>query len=454
MQPDEQHDHAEDGDDGTGHDASPGGLDLRSLVVGESGHGWDANGPSSRADGRKHGDADSDDDGGDSRMGQEHETVGRQRDAEGLEQCFDAQRTENAQPEADQRGHETNDGRLGQHGSKDLSSTGADHPQQRQLAGALSDDDREGVEDGEGPDEEGDEGKDQKSRREEPKCLVDLIDHFVGHRLTSHHLGARRQDGRDGMPERGLVDARISQDVDGVVLAGHVEHGLSGGEVECSQRGAGQIVGRAEADDGTDGEGLRRTLEEDPHVFSHPEVVLLGGGLVHGHLVSGRRGRSLHHSEGRELGIGDEGRADGRGSAGRDRLPVGCHKLRKATHGPLGHGHPRHSAHRGRHRLGNRVASGAPRAVAGQCGRAPHLEVDVLVDAPEEGRERAVQRVGEHQGAGHERDPEHDGETSEGEPELVGQQPLHGDFPHGQLPMSFMRSKIESGVGDRSSATT
>ena len=70
-----------------------------------------------------------------------------------------------------------------------------------------------------------------------------------------------------------------------------------------------------------------------------------------------------------------------------------------------------------------------------------------LVDLHREAVERPVDRVGEHERAGHERDAEHDRDRREHDPDLLGRDALDRDLPHAlaaQLPHA-----IEHRVGGR-----
>ena len=91
--------------------------------------GGDSDGSAGRADRRHHRDADADDERGDDGAGLEHEPVGREGDAEALQQCLQADRSQDAQSQADERGHETHDGRFGQHRAEDLAPAGSQDPQ-------------------------------------------------------------------------------------------------------------------------------------------------------------------------------------------------------------------------------------------------------------------------------------------------------------------------------------
>ena len=82
--------------------------------------------------------------------------------------------------------------------------------------------------------------------------------------------------------------------------------------------------------------------------------------------------------------------------------------------------------------------------------------VDALVGVGEEVVEALLDRVGEHEGAGHERDAGDDGDRGEEDPDLVAEDVLEGDLEHGgpdQSPKRFSRSSTASAVGDCISST-
>ena len=162
---------------------------------------------------------------------------------------------------------------------------------------------------------------------------------------------------------------------------------------------------------------LRRPLQQDPHLLAHLEVVLLRRAEVHDDVVGRRRRRALDEPELGDLLVGVEGEAERGRPAGRDRLAVGRDVLGVAGDRAVGRLHARDGLHRGDERLGDGVARRG--AAAAELGHAAHLEVDVLVDVPEERVERVVQRVGEDERPGDERHAEHDGQRGQRQAELV-----------------------------------
>ena len=160
-----------------------------------------------------------------------------------------------------------------------------------------------------------------------------------------------------------------------------------------------------------------------------------------------RRRPALRDVEGGDLRVGVELDPERGCPAGGDRLAVVGDELRVAGHRAVGGLHARHGLHLGEERLGDGIAGGG--AAAAELGHAADLEVDVLVDVPEEAVERVVQGVGEHERPGDERHPEDDGQRGQREAELVGQQSLDGDPPHVRRPASGCARGPSPGSGRR-----
>ena len=87
--------------------------------------------------------------------------AGRDVEAERAEQRLEPDGEADARDEADGRRDEADEHRLEQHRAEHLALPGADGAQQRELAAALGDDDREGVEDDERADEQRDDAEDR-----------------------------------------------------------------------------------------------------------------------------------------------------------------------------------------------------------------------------------------------------------------------------------------------------
>src|SRR3989440_705206 len=107
-----------------------------------------------------------------------------------------------------------------------------------------------------------------------------------------------------------------------------IEHLLCGEQVEPGQRGAGQVVGRPEAQDADDREGPRRSLEQDLHLVTDVETLLFRGVRVDRHLGrAGRPGAFPDRGTGLQLRHGAERDAERRRATGGHRLAVRTDEL-------------------------------------------------------------------------------------------------------------------------------
>ena len=94
----------------------------------------------------------------------------------------ESDREEHAHGDADERRQHADDDRFAEHLAHHLALAGADRAQQRHLARALGDDDREGVVDDDGADDQGDEREDQQGDVEEAELLLDRVLILLGDR--------------------------------------------------------------------------------------------------------------------------------------------------------------------------------------------------------------------------------------------------------------------------------
>ena len=167
-------------------------------------HRGDARRPQRRGEraGQRHERADQQAD--DDRAALEHEARGRQVDAERLEELVDALREAEPGDDADDRADDADRERLEQHRVEHLAARGAERPQQRQLARALRDGDRERVEDQERADQDGDEREREQPGGEEGEALADVVAELVGLLRGRAHLRGRRQQRGDAALQLGL----------------------------------------------------------------------------------------------------------------------------------------------------------------------------------------------------------------------------------------------------------
>ena len=108
-----------------------------------------------------------------------------------------------AKPERqpDGRADQADDQRLEQHRPGDLRLGRAQRPEQGQFPGALRDDDREGVEDQEGADDQRDRGEHQQERGDERQSLLQLVLVLGGDLLVVERLEPGRQRRGDLRPQ-------------------------------------------------------------------------------------------------------------------------------------------------------------------------------------------------------------------------------------------------------------
>ena len=182
-------------------------------------HRGDARRPQRRGERARQRDERADQQADDDRAALEHEARGRQVDAERLEELVDALREAEPGDDADDRADEADRERLEQHRVQHLAARGAERAQQRQLARALRDGDRERVEDQERADQDRDEREREQAGGEEGEALADVVAELVGLLRGRAHLRGRRQQRGDAALQLGLRDAVAPGDVREVDLA-------------------------------------------------------------------------------------------------------------------------------------------------------------------------------------------------------------------------------------------
>ena len=113
-----------------------------------------------------------------------------------------AQRRGEQQPaeDAEHRREEADHERLDDDGVEHLAARRAERPQQRELARALRDRDREGVEDQEAADEHGDAGEHEQRDREEAERLADVGGGLLGLLLAGADVGGAAERAADRRP--------------------------------------------------------------------------------------------------------------------------------------------------------------------------------------------------------------------------------------------------------------
>ena len=188
------------------------------------------------------------------------------------------------------------DDRLTDHRREHLPLRRADRAQQRHLAHALRDDDRERVVDDEHPDDERDEREHEQRGADEAERLVDGVLVLLGERLAGDHLvlacSVRRQRVLDVLGDLRLRHAGLGDDGDlrELVRARSRPVAPRAG-VNKHDRRAREAVDGAELRDADELVLLRRLRGEDRDLLADVEVALVGRLLVDDDLVVGCEAR-------------------------------------------------------------------------------------------------------------------------------------------------------------------
>ena len=404
-------------------------------VVAQRLHRRDPGGAAGRQPRGRHGDDHADDVAGQHGAGPEDQRLPGQVESEVGEQRTDAHREQHAEAEAERRPDDTDHERLEQHRSGDLPLRRAQRPQERQLAAALGDQDRERVDDQERADHQRDAGEDEQEGTQEADRLEQVGGRLVGGRVAGDGLDVVRQPVGHGVAQLRLADAVVSRHPD-------VGEGVLALEEEVLRRrrvegGEGRAVERATLGEVEDADQLRRQQRlvgggDDVHLLADEVARPLGGLGVEDDLVGAVRRPARGQREtrqtvtGRSVGVVP---ADGRRTLAADDLVVLVDDVdaerRDVAVDP---GRSRHALqvvdHRGGDRHGRRGAVGVA------VGR---TDDDVADGRGEQRREAAAQRVGEDQRAAHERDAEHDRERAHQQAQLAPEQALQGGLEHGRL---------------------
>jgi len=243
-------------------------------------------------------------------------------------------------------------------------------------------------------DEQGDAGEDEQRGAEEAQCRLDRLGALVGDLLARDHLDPAGHRAGDAIPEIEGGDTLGGLGVDGVVAPDLAEDPLRSADVEGGERGAGQVVGRAEPGGAHDGELLRRALEENLDLVAESELVLLGRQHVDDDLARPLGLPSRPEAQGGQVGCGCPVETEGGGPGGGDRLPCLVDQLGVAADRPLGRLHPWDPSHRVEHRRGHRVADRIGSCVDPEAGRSPDRNVGAGRNLREQRVEGAVDRVG------------------------------------------------------------
>jgi hypothetical protein len=201
------------------------------------------------------------------------------------EQAADAHREEDAEPEADGGAEKSEDQGLEQHRAGDLLLAGAQGAEQRQLATALRNQDRERVDDQEGADDQGDAREDQQEGGQEAHRLLDRGGGFVGRLVAGDGLDAVGERAGHGRGQVFLAGAGLGRhpDVGEGVLAVEEEllggAGVEGGEGRAVERAA---FGEPDDADQLGGQGTTVGGRDDVDVLADDIAALAGSvGVEH-----------------------------------------------------------------------------------------------------------------------------------------------------------------------------
>ena len=197
----------------------------------------------------------------------------------------DAVPSEDAQRRCDDAGDQS----LEHDDAEHLATRRADRAQQPDLARALSDQDREGVEDRERADEDRDRRESEDHVLEDPEeALVDRLGLLVGELLARDRVVLRTDHARHVALERLLRDPVLGGDLDRREAVTHVEELLGLLRLEHRDRRAVEVVGLAELDDARDLEVLDRAtaLGRDADLVPDLELAAVHEGRVEQHLAA------------------------------------------------------------------------------------------------------------------------------------------------------------------------
>ncbi len=139
-----------------------------------------------------------------------------------------------AAEQAQQRAANTQQHAFEDHRAQDLRARGAERAQQAELARALRDGDREGVEDDEGPNEQRDVGEDQQEGAQEAEVAFEVRGLLGGLLFAGAHFHGARQHHADAIAQLRRRDARLRGDVELVVLPLLAHHPLGLGQVRIA----------------------------------------------------------------------------------------------------------------------------------------------------------------------------------------------------------------------------
>ncbi len=142
---------------------------------------------------------------------------------------------------------------------------------------------------------------------------------------------------------------------------------------------------------------------------------------------------TLDHMDRAQVAVVDVAEAEGGGtlSVAPQRVTVLVDDDRQALHRAVGGIDTIGTAY-GRQEVGAHGAAAlVAEALTAELLLGPYDRVGVLVDVVEQAVEGVGDRLGEHERAGHERDPEHHRDAGQQKANLLAPDPLERDLPHG-----------------------
>ena len=180
-----------------------------------------------------------------------------------------------------ERREQADDGGLEHDRAQHLAARRAEHPQQRELARALRDGDRERVVDHERADEQRDAAEDEQRRAKEAELVLEVGGLSGGVLGAGAHLdGLAAQLRAHAAAQDRRRDAIVAGDGDRAELAALAGHRLCGRQRRDRDRVAGDRRLLAEARGADEREAAQALLADDLHAVAELEVLLVDGVLV------------------------------------------------------------------------------------------------------------------------------------------------------------------------------
>ncbi|MGD0996921.1 MAG: hypothetical protein ABR941_01190 [Thermoleophilia bacterium] len=357
-----------------------------------------------------------------------------------MEQGVDALGDADAGGDAQERSDEAERTGLADHAGQHLAARGAQRAQHGELADALGDGDREGVEDDEGADDHGHPAEGQQDGSQNVADGVADGLGRVGHGLRRGlDLGVGRQRLREARGERLGRDARLGGDRDARILAIEIVPALGVGHSGRDQRGAADRRRVAKVEHARDDDLPDTLFGGEADRVAHLQV-----------LVAGQLGVDRDRAVARRRRTGDvRAPAEARRRRRKDQggRPAGVHGLAVHDHGAAaldatgGVGHTAHGLDLAEQRNRQRTAGGEQvLALERRLVRDVHVGADrrLLEDVVK----TVVDLVGDDVGAGDHGDPQHDRQHREDRAELAAPQVAQRQADHRAGPP--LRSELAS----------